>query len=86
MGRVFRPNSTISVSTLVSRHDTDMEDNMDWEAEWNELANKAWVSEAQLAGSTQITVQDFRTGYIYYTERATMCPPYIPFFRVYSRS
>ena len=40
--RVFRPNST-SVCTLVSRHDTDMEDNMDWEAEWNELANKAWV-------------------------------------------
>ena len=53
-GRVFRPSSTTSVFTLVSQHDTNMEDNMDWEAEWNELANKAWVSEAQLAGSTQL--------------------------------
>ena len=41
-GRIFRPNST-SVITLVSQHDTNMEDNMDWEAEWNELANdKVW--------------------------------------------
>ena len=38
-----------------------MEDIMDWEAEWNDLANnKAWVPETQLAGSTQVTVQDFR--------------------------
>ena len=38
-GPVSRPSSTTSVFTLVSQHDTNMEDNMDWEAEWNELAN-----------------------------------------------
>ena len=63
-GRVFRPNST-SVFALVCQHDTNMED---WEAEWNELANnKAWVSKAQLAGSTQKTVQDFRRWWDRYT-------------------
>ena len=41
-GRVFRLNST-SVFALVSQHDTNMEAKMDWEAEWNELANdKVW--------------------------------------------
>ena len=59
-GPVPRPSLT-SVFTLVPQHDTNMEDSMDWEAEWNELANnKAWVSETQLAGSTEMTVQDFR--------------------------
>ena len=57
-GRVFRPNST-SVFTLVFQHDTNMEGDMGWEAEWNELANKAWVSEARLSGGARMTVQDF---------------------------
>ena len=74
-GWIFRPSSTTSVFTLVSQHDTNMEDNVDWEAEWNELANnKAWVSEAQLAGSTQITVQDFRRWWDRYT-------PSLPLYR-----
>ena len=61
-GPIFRPSST-SVFTLIPQHNTNTEDNMDWEAEWNELAgNKAWESETQLAGSTQITVQDFAGG------------------------
>ena len=37
-----------------------MGDNKDWDAEWDELANKAWAPETQMAGSTQIMVQDFR--------------------------
>ena len=43
-GPVFRPSST-SVFALVSHHDTNVDDNMDLEAGWSELANKAWVSE-----------------------------------------
>ena len=58
-GPVFKPSSAASVFTLVPQHDINMEDNTDWEVEWNELANKAWVPETQLAGSTQISVQDF---------------------------
>ena len=50
-GPGFETSSTTSAFTLVPQHDTNME------AEWNELANnKAWVSEVQLAESTQITV------------------------------
>ena len=44
-----------------------MEDTMDWEAEWNKLVNKARVSETQLAGSTQLQVQDFRRWWDCYT-------------------
>ena len=46
-GPVFRPGST-SVFTLVPQHDTDMEDNMDWKAKWNELANN------RVVGSTPV--------------------------------
>ena len=35
--------------TLAPQHDTNMEDNMDLDAEWNELANKTWTPETQLA-------------------------------------
>ena len=52
---------------MVSQHDINMEDDMDWEAEWNEPAGGAWVSEARLAGSTQRTVQDFRRWWDRYT-------------------
>ena len=60
--------------TLVPQHDTNMEDNMDWEAEWTELANKAWVPEAQLAESTRKAVQDFRRRWGWYT-------PSLPLYR-----
>ena len=46
-GLLFGPSSTTYVFTLGSQHDTNMGDNMDWEAEWNELANKARVSETR---------------------------------------
>ena len=47
---------------------------MDWDAEWNESANKAWVPETQLAGNTQISVQDFRGWWDRYT-------PSLPLYR-----
>ena len=59
---------------LVSQHDTNMEDDIDWEAEWNKLAGGAWVPEARLAGSTQRMVQHFRKWWDRYT-------PSLPLYR-----
>ena len=72
-GSGFGTSST-SAFALVHQHDTNMED-MDWETEWNELVNnKARVSETQLAGSTQLQVQDFRRWWDRYT-------PSLPLYR-----